>query len=95
MNSGELRPVQDDKTAVRHLYRGCVSINELSGPGTQRPMLPALIRAALVPGHPRKVHVALPEEPPDVTQCVAVALLHLLRVLIADPSRPRPEAGEH
>lgn len=46
------------------------------------------------PGNPRKIHVALPEEPPDVTECVAVALLHLLRALTADPSRPCPEADE-
>ncbi|MFF3686009.1 hypothetical protein [Streptomyces sp. NPDC002187] len=41
-------------------------------------------------GKSRKIHVVLPEEPPDVTKSVAAALLG---VLIADPSRPCPESG--
>nr|WTB34809.1 hypothetical protein OG781_39775 [Streptomyces sp. NBC_00830] len=40
------------------------------------------------PNNPREIHVSLPEEPPDVTESVAAALLHLLRVLMAAPSQP-------
>ncbi|GHD91803.1 hypothetical protein GCM10010508_42010 [Streptomyces naganishii JCM 4654] len=34
----------------------------------------------------------LPEEPPKVTEHIAAALLHLLRILVTDPGQPRPEA---
>jgi hypothetical protein len=45
------------------------------------------------PGTPWQTQVALPEEPPDVTEPVAAALLQLLRILIADSSQRRPEPG--
>ncbi|MGW5664693.1 hypothetical protein ACWEWG_32245 [Streptomyces sp. NPDC003758] len=43
----------------------------------------------------QRINVDLPEEPPEVTEPVAAVLLHLLRVLVADPSRPHPEAGDN
>ena len=46
------------------------------------------------PNYPPRVYVDLPEEPPEVTEPVAGALLYLLHVLIADPSRPRLEIGD-
>ncbi|MEW1778721.1 hypothetical protein [Streptomyces sp. NPDC086777] len=45
------------------------------------------------PVTPWQIQVALPEEPPDVTESVAAALLQLLRTLIADSSQQRPETG--
>ncbi|MFJ9710912.1 hypothetical protein [Streptomyces sp. NPDC101234] len=45
------------------------------------------------PGTPGQARVALPEEPPDVTEPVAATLLQLLRTLIADSSQQRPETG--
>ncbi|MEV6949100.1 hypothetical protein AB0N07_45785 [Streptomyces sp. NPDC051172] len=45
------------------------------------------------PNTPLQTQVALPEEPPDVTEPVAATLLQLLRTLIADSSQQRPETG--
>ncbi|MFE5031783.1 hypothetical protein [Streptomyces sp. NPDC056683] len=39
------------------------------------------------PVTPWQTQVVLPEEPPDVTEPVAAALLQLLRILIADSSQ--------
>ncbi|MFF3919519.1 hypothetical protein ACFYZB_40070 [Streptomyces sp. NPDC001852] len=36
---------------------------------------------------PQKIHVALPDKPPNVTESVAAALLELLRAVIAEPGR--------
>ncbi|GAA3833233.1 hypothetical protein GCM10022206_84480 [Streptomyces chiangmaiensis] len=90
----EFRSGEYDKSAVRHLYRGCVSTNEFSGPGAQQRMPQPPSEQHPGPDNPREIHVALPEEPPDVTESVAVALLYLLRALMAAPSRPYPEAGD-
>ncbi|WP_199272901.1 hypothetical protein [Streptomyces broussonetiae] len=43
------------------------------------------------PDNPQKLHVALPDKPPAVTESVAVALLQLLRAMLADPGQQRPE----
>lgn len=45
------------------------------------------------PDNPHKIHVSLPDAPPDVTESVAAALLHLLLALVADPAQARTEAG--
>ncbi|MFJ9558691.1 hypothetical protein ACIRQQ_01435 [Streptomyces fuscichromogenes] len=45
------------------------------------------------PVTPWQTQVALPEEPPDVTEPVAATLLQLLRTLIADSTQQRPETG--
>ncbi|WP_369226699.1 hypothetical protein AB5J52_39300 [Streptomyces sp. R39] len=45
------------------------------------------------PGTPGLTQVALPAEPPDVTEPVAATLLQLLLTLIADSSHQHPETG--
>lgn len=46
------------------------------------------------PDNPGKIHVTLPDEPPDVSESVAAALLHLLRTMITDPNQAHPDAGD-
>jgi hypothetical protein len=46
------------------------------------------------PGNSQKIHVALPEAPPAMTDSVANVLLQLLQAMIADADQPRPEPGD-
>jgi hypothetical protein len=61
-------------------------------PDCTRPQPPSVEHSD--PDSPRQIQVALPEEPPDVNEYVAAALLHLLRALLADDSQSCPAAGD-
>ncbi|MGW1911600.1 ABC transporter transmembrane domain-containing protein [Streptomyces sp. NPDC002076] len=49
---------------------------------------------SLGPVNLQKIHVALPEGPPAMTDPVATALLRLLRVAITDPDQPHADPGD-
>ncbi|MGW3170963.1 hypothetical protein [Streptomyces sp. NPDC001153] len=46
------------------------------------------------PDNRQKAHVALPDEPPEMTEPVAAALLQLLRVTIVVLTQQRPDAED-
>lgn len=46
------------------------------------------------PDDPPKIHVRLPDGPPEMTESVAAAFLHLLRALVAEPAQACSEAGK-